>query len=175
MIINIQGVKYDVSEKLRNVIISKLKKFDRYFSDTTVATVVCKEANKGVFKMELTIKLDNNCILRSEVSSDNMYDNIDFILPKIERQIRKHKTKLANQLKSGAFVSDEGEEVPEEVTGRLVKTKVFNLECMTAEEAIARLDLVGNDFYVFYSKDNDRVNVVYKRKDNNVGLIDLIY
>ena len=174
MIINIQGVKYDVSEKLRNVIISKLKKFDRYFSDTTVATVVCKEANKGVFKMELTIKLDNNCILRSEVSSDNMYDNIDFILPKIERQIRKHKTKLANQLKSGAFVADE-EEVVEEAVGRLVKTKVFNLECMTAEEAIARLDLVGNDFYVFYSKDNDRVNVVYKRKDNNVGLIDLIY
>lgn len=170
------GKKYNVSNKLEGVITRKIDKFDRYFDDSAKATVVCKEDNKGIYTMELTIRLADNYLIRSEVSTENMYTNIDIILPKIERQIRRYKTRLSNKIKgfdsTTLIYADEEEE---EEAPRVVKEKSFELKPISVDEAIAELDLVGNDFFAFFDRDKDRVNIVYRRKNGEIGLIDLVY
>jgi putative sigma-54 modulation protein len=177
MKIEILGKKYNVSDRLSEIITKKLNKFERYFDESTKATVICKQENKGKYTMELTIKFSDGHIMRSEITSDNMYSNIDLILPKIEGQIRKYKTRLNSKIKNNAFQDNfiYGSDEKEDEKLEVVKTKKFDLMSISVDDAIAELDLVGNDFYVFFNKDAQRVNILYKRKDGELGLIDLNY
>ena len=173
MKVEITGRKFEVGEKLQNVIRKKLAKFDKYFDDDTVATVVCKADNGGKQLMELTIRLKDSSVLRVETQSDNMYDNIDDLLPKIERQIRKHKTRLEKKLREGAYQDEE--EVQEDLSEVIVRSKTFTLETITPEDAIEELDLVSNSFYVFLNEKTGKVAVVYRRKEGGFGQIDFEY
>ena len=114
-------------------------------------------------------------LVRSEVASDNMYDNVDVIIPKIERQLLKNKSKLDKRLRPTAFVD---EELPPEdayVRGKVVRTKTFELTPTTVEDAVTEMELIGHDFFVFKNDATGRVAVVYKRNDGDYGLIDPIY
>ncbi|MBP5610409.1 MAG: ribosome-associated translation inhibitor RaiA, partial [Clostridia bacterium] len=93
MKIDIVGKNYSVSDKLDDIIRKKAQRLDRFFSDDVTARVVCKEEHKGRYTLELTI-IVNGTVIRSEETSDNMYSNIDIVVPKIDRQIRKHRTRL---------------------------------------------------------------------------------
>ena len=126
--------------------------------------------------MELTIKLKDSSILRSEITSDNMYDNIDVLLPRIERQIRKYKTKLSNKLKQGAYAGDAiYQEQIIDKQDEVVKNKTYNLEIMKPQDAIMQLDMIDNNFYVFINEDTNKVSVIYRRKDIGIGLINCNY
>ena len=173
MRVEITGRKFEVGEKLQNVIRKKLAKFDKYFDDDTIATVVCKADNGGRQLMELTIRLKDSTVLRGETQSDNMYDNIDALMPKIERQIRKHKTRLEKKLREGAYVGEE--EAEEDFSDVIVRSKTFTLETITPEDAVAQLDLVSNSFYVFLNDKTGKVAVVYRRKEGGFGQIDFDY
>lgn len=171
MRIEIIGRDYSVAERLREVVTRKIEKLDRYFDDDAQAKVVCRKEKGDRMVMEITVSFGGR-IVRSEYSSDNMYDNVDVILPKIERQIQKHRTKLSRKLRPDAFV--EAEEIVE-TTKSPVREKNFELIPMTIDEAMMQLDLLDHDFFVFLNVDNGKVNVVYKRHDGEVGLINPIY
>lgn len=176
MRVEIVGKHYSVSDKLEQIINKKIDKhLSRYFKDSDVARVVCKEDN-GRLIMELTIALGDS-VIRAEVASDNMYSNIDFVVPKVERQMRKYRTKLDKKLREGAFdfsnyeeQSESNEKVPE-----LVKKKKYTLQKLSVEDAIIQLDMVDNDFYIFINDKSGYVNVIYRRRDNDVGLIEAEY
>lgn len=172
MKIEIVGRKYKVSDKLESIIERKLSRFDKFFDDNTTATVICKEDGNKMC-MELTIKLKDRTVLRSETASDNMYSNIDDLLPKIERQIRKHKTRLEKSLRAGAY--DDEEEYFEDRKVEIVKRKQFSLDTISVDDAIDQLDMIQNSFYVFVNSSTDKVSAVYKRKDGSLGLIDFDY
>jgi len=121
--------------------------------------------------MELNIKFAG-MIARGEVTSDNMYDNIDLVLPKLERQLAKYKSKLAKKLRQGVVFEEELLETLPVKQSKLVKTKTFELHPMDIDEAILQLELLGHDFFIFHNAGNGRVNVLYKRGDGDYGLLD---
>ena len=158
------------SEKLTGIIEKKIGRLEKYFDVDSVCTVFLKQENKFA-KTEVTILYKGNMI-RAEVSGENFYDNIDVILPKIENQIYRHKSRIESTLKKDAFLEKrlflEEADVP---VGKLVKTKTFELSPMTTEEAVEQLDLLGHSFYIFQDAETGEVRVVYLRSNGDVGLI----
>ena len=174
MRVEIYEKNYSAGERLKSVIEKKLGRFDRYFNDDASCKVVLRKEGKDTLITEVSIAFSGK-LVRSEVASDNMYDNIDLVIPKLERQLIKNKSKLDRKLRAAAFLD---EELPPEdayAFGKLVKTKTFELTAMTVEEAAVEMELIGHDFYVFKNSATGRVGVVYKRNDGDFGLIDPIY
>ena len=116
---------------------------------------------------------------RSEVSSDNMYNNIDLALPKLEKQIVKQGSKFKTKLKKDAFQTNELmfiDAVEETKSNpKLVKTKKFELDPLTVEDAEAYMEALDHNFYVFLNAETGNVNIIYKRNDKNYGLIEVTY
>lgn len=173
MKIEITTLNYQASDKLKDIVTKKVMRLERYFDEDISAKVLMKR-EKDSEKLELTIFLKGS-VLRAETAGDNMYNNIDDVLPKIERQIHKHKTRLQKRVKSFddsmLFVQEKVEEREEKV----VKKKELYLKPMSEEEAITEMDLVGHDFYIFLNEKTDKVNVLYRRKGNGIGLIEVSY
>ena len=94
------------------------------------------------------------------------------VINKLERQIRKNKTKLQKREKKGLkeLNVDEAIEIPEEK--EVVKRKKIDLKLMSSEEAILQMDLLGHNFFLYKDADTDMPAVVYKRKDGGYGIIE---
>lgn len=166
---------YSPSEKLKDIITKKVERLDKFFEDDTKVKILLKKAN-DVETLELTIVLDS-VVMRAEVSSGNMYENIDTALPKLEKQIIKHRGKLITKSKKVRAKELDMAVVPpaeKEESHGVVRSKTYQLVPMTVEDAIEELELVGHSFYVFCNKVTDRVNVVYKRNDGDYGLIETV-
>lgn len=176
MRIDIIAKNYKLSDRLREIIEKKLEKFSRYFEEDASAKVILREINQDKDAMEITINFGGGKIMRAEVVTDNMYDNIDIILPKLERQVRKYKTKLGKKVKESAFDMEalykDNEPTRELAVARIKKTDVRK---MSVKDAIAEMELLDHSFYVFINEENGLVNVVYRRAVGDVGLLDLIY
>ncbi len=166
---------YTPSEKLKDVITKKVERLDKFFEDDTKVKILLKKAN-DVETLELTIVLDS-VVMRAEVSSGNMYENIDIALPKLEKQIIKHRSKLAAKSKKVRSKELDAAYVPaadKEENHGVVRSKSYELTPMTVEDAIEELELVGHSFYVFSNKSTKKVNVLYKRNDGDYGLIEAL-
>lgn len=160
---------YEASDKLKDVITKKVDRLDKFFEDDTKVKIVLKEAN-NVQTMELTIAVSGG-VLRAEVSGKNMYELIDQALPKLEKQIIKHHSKMKDKkFKVKDFVGETEKTVEPEK--QVVRSKAFELTPMTVEDAIEEMELVGHEFYVFLNRATGNVSVLYTRRDGNYGLIE---
>lgn len=168
----ISGKNLGVTDGIRSMIEKKLEKLDKYFDPATEATAtISVEKNRHI--LEVTIPI-NGAILRAEEATDDMYSTIDRVMDKLDKQIRKHRTKIAKQVKNGSFKFDPSEYASEEDNKepKIVRTKRFAMKPMPIEEALLQMELLGHDFFVFSNGETDEVNVVYKRKDGDYGLIE---
>jgi len=165
---------YKISDKLKDIIEKKLEKIEKYFNKDVSVKVACSEQNDNC-KLEITIN-SSGLFIRSEVTSDNMYNNIDLAMPKLERQIvknnKKYKSKFAEKIVSD--VLEFLEEEPIITEGQVVKKKTFELDPITVDDARAYMEAVGHNFYVFLNAESGQINVIYKRNDGNLGLIEAI-
>lgn len=167
---------YDVGIRLRTLFEKKIEKLNRYFNDNAVARVVCASEGKR-FKLELTVSNKGN-IYRSEAYGENMYENIDVVLPKIEKQIIKYASKNRDKLKKGALdvpTFEYLEEEPKDKTKSIYKRKTFDLDPITVQDAQEYLENLEHDFYVFLNAETGKVNILYNRKDGELGLIECKY
>jgi len=169
MKIDISTHNYKVSDHFENILTKKLEKLDKFFTDQANIKVVCRQV-KEVNTLELTIFLDS-VVCRTEVHSDNMYNNIDSAIPKLEKQIIKHHDKVISKTKKERLKVVDIPATHHDDYGKLVKTKNFELVAMGVEDAIARLELVGHSFYVYKDKTTLKPSVVYERKDGDYGVI----
>ncbi|MGL4730702.1 MAG: ribosome hibernation-promoting factor, HPF/YfiA family [Clostridium sp.] len=165
------GKNIEMTNALRDTVERKISKLDKYFSQEVNATATLSvERNKS--RIEVTIPF-NGVRLRAEEKHEDMYAAIDLVLDKLEGQIRKQKTKLQkrNQRVELNFgnIADYKFEDDEP---RIVKTKRFAIKPMTTDEAMLQMELLGHDFFVFTNGETSMVNVLYKRKDGNYGLIE---
>lgn len=170
--------KYKVSARLKQIIEDKMKKLDKYFDKDASAKIVCSKNGKQE-KLEITVKVDG-LLYRSEVVSDNMYNNIDFALPKLEKQIVRNSEKLKEKRKTRKikemvtepyeFLEEEPEDLP-----AIFKKKTFDLDPMLVDDARYAIERLGHDFFVFLNAETGKINIIYRRKDNKFGLIDLKY
>jgi putative sigma-54 modulation protein len=172
MIVKVSAKNMTMTDALRNVVEKKLSKLDRYF-DPELEAQATLSVQKNRQIIEVTIPF-NGVILRGEEVNDDMYTSIDLVLDKLERQIRKQKTKLARRIHNDSvrFQSIPEIEEDEKDEPKVVKTKRFAIKPMSTEEAVLQMELLGHSFFVYENADSEEVNVVYKRKDGNYGLIE---
>lgn len=111
-------------------------------------------------------------VIRAREAATDMYAAIDLVAEKLERQLRKYKTRIVDRRTKGALpeIALPGQEAEQEQG--IVKTKVIHVKPMSAEEAILQLELLGHDFLVFSSADTEEINVLYRRTDGAYGLIE---
>jgi len=168
----ISGKNIDVTPRLKDQVISKLGKLERYFTPDT-EIIVTLSVEKERQKIEVTIPVKGN-IIRSEQVSSDMYVSIDLVEEVIERQLRKYKNKLVAKHQEGGNFNqafyDEDDADDGEV--KIVRTKRFGIKPMYPEDACVQMELLGHDFFVFCNAETDEVNVVYKRKNGSFGLIE---
>ncbi|PLS17901.1 ribosomal subunit interface protein [Bacillus sp. M6-12] len=180
---NIRGENIEVTPALREYVEKKIGKLDRYFANTPDANVHVnlKVYSDKTSKVEVTIPM-SNLVLRAEERKEDMYAGIDTITDKLERQIRKHKTKVNRKFRSNGSTSDmfvavaEPEAPPVEEDEmedlEVVRNKRFDLKPMDSEEAILQMNMLGHNFFVYTNADTNSTNVVYRRKDGRYGLIE---
>ena len=172
---NIRGKNVDVTPAIKGYIEEKIGRLDKYLespSDVSASIVVKVRGKEQI--IEVTIPV-NKIILRGEESHDDLYAAIDLVSDKIERQIRKNKTKLKKRKEKNNFVDFNYEfEVnkDEEKDETIVKRKSIEMKPMNEEEALLQMDLLGHEFFVFKNTDSECVSILYKRKDGNYGIID---
>lgn len=174
MKLNIRGDKLEITGAIRDYVEDKLGRLDKYFKDSNInANVLLKvKGNRQI--IEVTVPTDKY-ILRSEEEHNDLYAAIDLVVDKLEGQIRKNKTKLKKQNidnKYKDFNFDYELDDDEENNDVIVKYKEIEMKPMDSEEAILEMELLGHSFFVFKDVDTGNVNVLYKRKDGNYGLIE---
>ncbi|WP_019123277.1 ribosome hibernation-promoting factor, HPF/YfiA family [Brevibacillus massiliensis] len=181
MKMHIRGENIQVTEALHDYVEKKVGRLDRYFDTSQVSDVqVTLRFLRGAGTIEVTIPLTGGGILRAEDTHEDMYAAIDLVAEKLERQIRKHKTKLNRKMRydSSAKVMAAGSnaialaDTEEDFDTEIVRVKRFDLKPMDAEEAVMQMDMLGHNFFVFQNSATNEVNVVYRRNDGRFGLIE---
>lgn len=173
MRITISGKNLDITEGLRSAVEDKLSRLEKYFTPDTIVNVTLSVTKKRYQKMEVTIPVKGN-IIRAEQESNDMYVTIDLVEEVIEAQLKKYRQKLISQQQNvGSFKQEfiEAESAEEEEV-QIIRSKKFGMKPMFPEDACVQMELLGHAFYVFRNAETDEVNVVYKRKDGNYGLIE---
>ena len=173
MRITISGKNMDITESLRSAVEEKLSRLEKYFTPETIVNVTLSVTKKRYQKMEVTIPMKGH-IIRAEQESSDMYVTIDLVEEVIETQLKKYRQKLVSQKQSaGSFKQEFLEaEATEEEEVKIIRSKKFGMKPMFPEDACVQMELLGHAFYVFRNAETDDVNVVYKRKDGNYGLIE---
>lgn len=170
MKITIRGKNIDVTEALRQYIEKRVSKFEKFLSDTSEA-IVTISTEKFTHKIDVLLKV-NGHLIQAEGKTEDLYSAVDQVVEKLEKQVLKYKEKVQNKNKKEAikYPSPLSEEI--ESVKRIVKYKKFDLRPMSPEEAVDQLELLDKDFFIFINSFSGDVNVVYKRKDGNFGLIE---
>ena len=175
MRISITGKNIAVSDYLNDLVNKKVGKLERYFpQDADVFVTLSVEKNRHI--VEVTIPYEGGVIRGEEITGD-MYASIDNVLDKLEKQIIRHRTRLEKCLRVGAVREIEtrfGAELDEadDEGPKIVRVKRFAIKPMSEEEAMLQIEMVGHSFYVFLNSETNQMNVLYKRKDGNYGLIE---
>ena len=175
MNITIRGKNTEVSESLREYVTKKLAKVGRLLDSANTAQVnLTVEKDRHI--VEITIPI-NGLLIRGEEATGDMYASVDLVMEKLERQVDKYKTRLYRSRGDAGNRGVPAPLRPETVEKNgdepvIVKVKRFALKPMIAAEAAIQMSLLGHDFFVFEDAETGRVNVVYRRRDGNFGLID---
>ena len=167
----ISGKNIEVTPGLRSAVEDKIGKLERYFTEETEIHVTLS-VEKERQKIEVTIPVKGS-IIRSEQVSNDMYVSIDLVEEIIERQLKKYKNKLIDQQQAASFFKKEfmEKEYMEDEEVKIIRTKKFDIKPMYPEDACVQMELLGHNFFAFVNAETDEINIVYKRKDENYGLL----
>ena len=174
----LKGKNVEVTDRLREYVEQKIGKLDRYLPSISEAWVeLSSEETKAAQDRQVcqvTVR-SNGTILRAEERSDDMFSAIDTVLDKMYRQIARYKGKRKNRWRGAGTTVEPlpialGEELEEEVRS-IVRVKRFPMTPMVPEEAVEQMELLGHDFFVFFNAEEGRINVLYRRKGGNYGLL----
>jgi len=181
MNIQVHGDHLGVTPALHDFVDKKIGRLEKYFDAPPEREIyVTMSVERNVHRVEVMLHM-HGVMFRAEESTDDMYSSIDRVVDKLEQQINKYKTKLNQRFRDKGHrttIKHPGKQqtsfasYDDEDTGRVVRTKRFPMKPMNIEEAMMQMELLGHDFYVFTNADSEEVNVVYKRKNGNFGLIE---
>ncbi len=172
----IKGKNIDVPPAIKEYVAEKINHIERFLGDQIMSTEVelTSEKNPSIAAgetVEVTLRTKGP-VIRAKESSVDMHASVDGVLAKIEKQIKKYKDKTYS---SSARRNGEGKRGPAaapETEENIVRVKRIPFKPMTPEEATIQMDLLGHDFFVFTNADTEEINVVYRRRNANYGLIE---
>ena len=171
MKIIVTGKNIAISDKIQDAIDKRFEKLGKFFADDIQAKVLI-HPEKSKVKVEATI-FTKGTIFRAEEVSQDVYDCIDAAAEKLMSQMSKYKGKLMKKYKGKESIKFEMiPEAPGQEETSVVKTKNFQLMPMTVDDAILQMEMLQHNFFVFLDTETDSVNVVYKRNDNDYGLLE---
>lgn len=166
---HIRGENITITDPIRNYAETKLSKLEKYFSEDITVHITAKVYPNKQAKAEVTIP-SKNVTLRAEETSNDWYSSLNVVVDKLERQIRKHKTKMQkrNRVEKAHDESNDDVETIERI-------KDLDIETMSPQDAVDHMENLGHDFFIFLNEDTARVSVVYRRKDGSTGLLNANY
>jgi putative sigma-54 modulation protein len=177
------GKHLEMTPALRDYAEGKLQKLARFF-DHVQDVQVTESIQRAQHIIEVTLNADGT-LIRAEERSADMYTSVDLVVAKLERQLKKFKGRMITRSHESLGGSKPTELIPappeteaaaegaeEEFVPAIVRTKRFAVKPMAPEEAALEMELVGHDFFVFRNSETDEVNVIYRRRDGNYGLIE---
>lgn len=173
---NIRSQKYEMTDAIKDYIQKKMERLNKYFDNPDDLNVNIVIKPKGIEQsMEVTINF-KKVVLRAEESNKDLYATIDLVIDKLERQIRKNKTRMhknisRDNIKEFNLNFDVSKE--EEKETEIVRRKNVEMKPMDEEEAILQMELLSHDFFIFRNNETNLVNVLYKRKDGNYGIMEI--
>ena len=175
MEVTIRGRNFEVTPRLQEYVESKVARLDRYLGTIDEVRVDLSientRSNADSQVAQFTVH-SKRAILRAEERTDDMFASIDAVMDKIHRQIERYKGKRQQRIRSGETDVDILlEETEEPTAGEVVRVKRFDVLPMDVPEAIEQMELLGHDFFLFYNADEAAVNLVYRRRDGNYGLL----
>ncbi len=179
MKLTIHAKNMTVSPHVSRRIEKKTERMSRYLlPDTEMQVRLSREPKRDLRVVEITVPMGNNVFLRAEAAEpENLFMAIDQALAKIERQIHRHRTKLGKRIKDDAFALPEpeyieDEAVAEESAPQIVRRKTFPVRPMSVEDAAVQMEMLGHSFFAFVNIETERTNILYQRKDGNLGLLE---
>ena len=181
----LKGKNVEITEDLRQYIEKRASKLDRYLPDLSEVRVDLSFQNTRSSQdrqvAQLTVR-SNGAILRAEERAEEMSEAIDAVMEKMHRQIARYKGKRVDRWQgqgaarlepdAAAASSDVLEEMAEEEERSIVRVKRFVVSPMSEDEAVQQMELLGHDFFVFYNANHGLINVLYRRRDGNYGLLE---
>ncbi|MGO3732305.1 MAG: ribosome hibernation-promoting factor, HPF/YfiA family [Vagococcus sp.] len=178
---NVRGENIEVTQAIREYVEKKIGKLERYFTDVPESTahVNLKVYSDKTAKVEVTIPLPY-LVLRAEETSPDLYASIDLVVDKLERQIRKYKTKINRKSRetnlesatAAMIFNTDTTEANDEPDLEIVRTKRLSLKPMDSEEAVLQMNMLGHNFFIFEDAETNGTSIVYRRKDGKYGLIE---
>jgi len=186
-----KGKKMEITEALKERAVKKLSKLEKFFhADTEAIVTLAIEKNRQI--VEVTIPF-NSMLIRAEAEGADMYGALDLVVNKLEGQVRRNKTRLEKRLHAGTVrphyfsaasadmtadnKADEDKSVEdtmidEEIDFHVARSKKFAVKPMTVEEAILQMNLLDHVFFIFLNEDTQKLNVVYRRKNGDYGILE---
>jgi putative sigma-54 modulation protein len=162
----------EISEGVKEYAAKKLKKLERLLPQ--IESVQITEAKERAWHIVEITLMANGMLIRGQERSGEMRSAIDLLVDKLERQVKKYREKLNSRPRHAGVAEAAGaeEESAEGGPGNIVRCKRFAMKPISPDEAAAEMELLGHDFYVFTNSETEEVNVIYRRRDGNYGLIE---
>jgi putative sigma-54 modulation protein len=174
MQVNVIGRHIEVTEALRQYATEKFSRLERYLPKGVQAVITLSVVKKVHHFAEAVIR-SNGVLIQASEETEEMYSAIDLLIEKIERRVRRYKEKLVDHKHQGGRAETAASAPashPEDRVPQIIKTKRFDLKPMLPEEAVMQMELLDKEFFIFSNAGSGHVNVIYRRKDGNVGLIE---
>ncbi|GEO68993.1 ribosome hibernation-promoting factor, HPF/YfiA family [Levilactobacillus acidifarinae] len=178
---NIRGENIEVTDAIRDYVEKRISKLEKYFDNNVeaIAHINLKVYQNKTAKVEVTIPLPY-LTLRAEETSPDLYASVDLVTDKLERQIRKYKTKVNRKSREKGYknldfapnATPDDEPKTEGSDLQVVRTKRVSLKPMDNEEAILQMDMLGHDFFIYQDAETNGTSIVYRRNDGRYGLIE---
>ncbi len=182
MDIAVTGRNLTITEALERYAFEKVDRVSKFFddehSDARAEIELIHERNPAHSEPEVveTTLFINGTVMKAREAGADMYASIDRMYDKLERQVRRYRGRQLDRWQGQREKVEVAEPAPvveeDDIEGRIVRTKQFHMKPMSAEEAVLQMDLLDHAFFVFTSADTGDINVVYRRRDSNYGLIE---
>jgi putative sigma-54 modulation protein len=182
MQVNVRGVNTKVADPLRGYASEKVGHVGRIFDGLMTAEVEFQEErNRRVPDkevVEVTMTTTAGTTIRARGHAPDGFAAVDLVVDRLEQQVRRLKEKLVGRShpresrQNPVHSSELDKDDESDGSPRIVRTKRFDIKPMTAEEAALQMELLGHDFYLFSNSETGESNVVYRRRDGDVGLIE---
>jgi putative sigma-54 modulation protein len=184
MQIFVKGKNLRITDPLREYAEEKIGHLEHYIDHGILDAHVTLRTERNDQIVDVVLNL-RHYLIKAEERSSSMYASIDLVRDRLEQQIRKYKTRRRERhhRQNGKMIPVPGSELPDTETEsetfddigaapRIVRTKHFEVKPMDAEEAVHQMELLDHDFFVFVNAETGQVNVLYKRKSGDLGLIE---
>jgi len=173
MQVTVIGRHIEATEALKQYAQEKFSRLEKYLPKTSQTVVTLSVVKKVHHIAEAVIK-SNGVLIQASEETEEMYSAIDLLVEKIERRVKRYKEKLVDhkhQTNKAAALAPSASSQEERIP-QIIKIKRFDLKPMLPEEAVMQMELLDKDFFIFSNVGSGHINVIYKRKDGNVGLIE---